>query len=282
MDFAWIEWSNPVARWWLFLAGVSLLNLLIWIWTFVQAQGDRERKSLSVYARAVLWLSFIYVIVCAFRSVLPRADVQKIVLFDTWFSSVLVGRSVATVAEVSFVAQWSIVLYYVSKAAEVRLAQRISKVTVPLILFAECCSWYAVITTNYLGNTCEESTWGITYTLITIALFSLAPHFKGRAKRIIAAGAVCSLLYVGFMATHDVPMYFTRWRADVAAAKNFLGFSDGIHELNTRWVLTHKIEDWVEEIPWMSLYFSIAVWASLALCRIPLSRKRLSKHLRSP
>ena len=59
----------------------------------------------------MLLLCAAYVFGCAFRSVLPRADVQRICLFDTWLSSVLVGRSVATVAEVCFVAQWAIILH---------------------------------------------------------------------------------------------------------------------------------------------------------------------------
>ena len=42
-----------------------------------------------------------YVFGCAFRSFLPRADVQRICLFDTWLSSVFVGRTVATVAELA-------------------------------------------------------------------------------------------------------------------------------------------------------------------------------------
>ncbi len=44
----------------------------------------------------MLLLCAAYVFGCAFRSVLPRADVQRICLFDTWLSSVVVGRSVAT------------------------------------------------------------------------------------------------------------------------------------------------------------------------------------------
>ena len=39
------------------------------------------------------------------------ADVQRICLFDTWLSSVVVGRSVATVAEICFAAQWAIILH---------------------------------------------------------------------------------------------------------------------------------------------------------------------------
>ena len=31
-------------------------------------------------------------------------------------------------------------------------------------------------------------------------------------------------------------------------------------------MVTHEIAEWKDEIPWMSLYCSAAVWASLALC----------------
>jgi hypothetical protein len=30
--------------------------------------------------------------------------------------------------------------------------------------------------------------------------------------------------------------------------------------------VTHDLAEWKDEIAWMSLYFSAAVWASLALC----------------
>jgi hypothetical protein len=30
--------------------------------------------------------------------------------------------------------------------------------------------------------------------------------------------------------------------------------------------VTHDLAEWKEEIVWMSLYFSLAVWSSLALC----------------
>jgi hypothetical protein len=31
-------------------------------------------------------------------------------------------------------------------------------------------------------------------------------------------------------------------------------------------VVTHDLAEWKDEIAWMSLYFSAAVWVSLALC----------------
>jgi hypothetical protein len=39
-----------------------------------------------------------------------------------------------------------------------------------------------------------------------------------------------------------------------------------LRDVRTRWVVTHDIAHWKGEIAWMSLYFSAAVWASLALC----------------
>ena len=61
-------------------------------------------------------------------------------------------------------------------------------------------------------------------------------------------------------------MYLTRWRADVASGRRPLRPLEGLRDVSLRWVVTHDIAEWREEIPWMSLYFSVAVWSSLALC----------------
>src|SRR4051812_36627554 len=64
----------------------------------------------------------------------------------------------------------------------------------------------------------------------------------------------------------DVPMYMNRWRADVADGNSLLHPLEGLRDVRTRWIVTHDIAEWKEEIAWMSLYFSLAVWSSLALC----------------
>ena len=69
--------------------------------------GVLSHESYST-CRAQLLLSAFYVFGCAFRSALPVFDVPRITLFNTWLSSVAVGRSVATIAEVCFVAQWAL------------------------------------------------------------------------------------------------------------------------------------------------------------------------------
>ncbi len=284
MNFDWFVWSNPVTLWWVFLISVSLVNIVAWIWARTSmkqiyrdeltSEGNRIPKRVHL----VIWCSAAYVFGCAFRSFIPRADVQRITLFDTWFASVFLGRTVATIAELAFVVQWAIVLSFLSEEGRSKVGSLIAKTIVPLIVVAEICSWYAVITTNYIGNVIEESLWAFTYTLVAVALASLFYSFKGALRYAVGIAVVFAFLYVGFMVTVDVPMYVTRFMADLASQKPFLGFIEGLVDLNTRWHVTHDIAEWKTEIAWMSLYFSFAVWVSIGLCLVPLSEKRLAIH----
>src|SRR5450759_1210559 len=153
-----LAWSNPLAWWWGLLTVVSGANIAIWFVLYRQLQ-DQPTVSLGGTSGIglMLLLCAAYVFGCAFRSFLPRADVQRICLFDTWLSSVVVGRSVATVAEICFAAQWAIILYQLGTMTGADTAVNAAWVIVPLILVAEGCSWYGVLTTNYLGNAIENS-----------------------------------------------------------------------------------------------------------------------------
>jgi hypothetical protein len=61
-------------------------------------------------------------------------------------------------------------------------------------------------------------------------------------------------------------MYLSRWKEGLSDGSKLLGVLEGLRDVRTRWVVTHDITHWKGEIAWMSLYFSGAVWASLALC----------------
>jgi hypothetical protein len=279
MNVAWLDWSNPVAIWWGFLLAVSAVNIAALLTLGARFRGSPPGNAAGTFAiEPLLLLCAVYVLGCAFRSVLPRADVQRICLFDTWLSSVLVGRSVATVAELCFAVQWAIVLHALCKLAHSDTAKNIAKAIVPLIVLAECCSWYAVVTTNYLGNAIENSLWTATFLLIGIALSRLVPKFRGAVQVAIAAAAAGIAGYVVFMATVDVPMYFNRWQADLASSREFLGLVTGLHDVATRWVVTYDIAQWWDEIAWMSLYFSTAVWASLAFASFGLVKHLLPRY----
>jgi hypothetical protein len=274
---SWLVWSNPVAIWWSFLVAVSGVNVAFWLLLYGYFRtANRQSGMLRVELMVVLCAAYVFG--CAFRSILPRADVQRICLFDMWLSSVFVGRSVATVAEICFVAQWAIILRLFAKFTKSDSVHNISNTVVPLIVLAECFSWYAVITTDYLGNVIENSIWAVTFLLIAGALFLLIKEFHSAVRIAIAVAFSGVIAYVAFLALIDVPMYFDRWQADQESGKKILSFLAGLYDVSTRRVVTHDIAQWRDEIAWMSLYFSAAVWSSLALCGIGLVADRLHQY----
>lgn len=274
--------SNPVVGlWWLLLTLVSAANIIFWVLLYREYHAQAESVVGRSEAGAMLLLSAGYVFGCAFRSVLPRADVQRICLVDSWLSSVFVGRTVATVAEICFAAQWAIILGQLGHIADAETAINVASVIVPLIIIAEICSWYAVLTTNFLGNAIENSIWAVVFLIIGIGLGRLLPEFTGPVRWLLIAGIVGIACYIAFLIVIDVPMYVKRWRAEHAAGTPRLGLLQGLHDASTRWVVTHDLNHWKDEIAWMSLYFSAAVWASLALCALSSFDIHLT-HYRSP
>ena len=272
MNFEWVDAANPVAVWWMFLATVSTVNIALWLVLHRQYQKPTDTQHDLFPIKLMLWLGAAYVFGCAFRSFIPRADVQRIVLFDHWISSVMVGRSVATIAEVCFVIQWALVLRYLGRMTNSDTVLNISKLIVPMILVAEACSWYAVVTTSFLGNTVENSIWAVVFLLIGVALIRLMMEFRSLARMALGLSLAGVVVYVGFLIAVDVPMYFERWAMDMAAGKPLLGLFAGIHDASTHWIVTHDIAHWSDEIAWMSLYFSAAVWSSLMMGGFALIR----------
>ena len=260
-------WSNPVAWWWSLLTLVSGVNIAVWFWLYRTLQDQHANQlSNSPGVELMLLLCAAYVFGCAFRSFLPRADVQRICLFDTWLSSVFVGRSVATVAEVAFAAQWAIILHQLGTMTGAETTVNAAWVIVPLIVVAECYSWHAVLTTKYLHNAIENSIWAVVFFIIGVGLCRLLPEFDGIVRTVLIVSIVGIACYLAFLMTVDVPMYMNRWRADVADGNPLLHWLEGLRDVRTRWIVTHDIAEWKEEIAWMSLYFSLAVWSSLVVC----------------
>jgi len=274
-----LAWSNPLALWWGLLTTVSAANIAVW---FLLYRELHEQPTGSLGSTSgielMLLLCAAYVFGCAFRSFLPRADVQRICLFDTWLSSVVVGRSVATVAEISFAAQWAIILHQLGTMTGADTTLNAAWVILPLILIAECFSWYAVLTTHYLGNAIENSIWAVAFFVIGVGLCRLLPEFEGPVRVVLAIAISGIAGYLAFLITIDIPMYLSRWRAHVADGRKLLRLLEGLRDVSTRWIVTHDLAEWKGEIAWMSLYFSAAVWASLALCVFYSLEDRLPRY----
>lgn len=278
--------STPTLHWWIFLCGVSTLNVIAWL---VSAAVLRRRcasgpPQVWLATRLQLMLSAGYVAGCAWRSVLPVYDVQRLCLVDSWLSSVVVGRSVATLAELCFAAQWALLLHGIARATGSRQGMVVARLVVPLIVVAEACSWYAVLTTSNLGHVLEESLWGLCAALLAASLLFIWPRSRPEVRPLLAACAGAGLVYVLFMFGVDVPMYWARWLADEAHGRAYLSVAQGLADASARWVVSHRWDDWKTEVVWMSLYFSVAVWLSIGLAHTRLAlpgpghRSRLTTH----
>jgi len=250
---------------------VTAVNVAAWSIAAVLFRRRRHLTDPETYSlrRTQLALSAVFVIVCGFRSVFPRADVQRICLLDSWLSSVGVGRSLATIAELCFIAQWAILLRELGESTGTRIAVTVSKMLVPMIAVAECCSWYAVLTTNYAGNAIEESIWALSATLGTLSAIAVWPRLAPRHRWLLSPAVLLGVMYVLFMCTVDVPMYITRFLGDRAHGRQYLTLAQGLRDASMRWVTTASWEEWKSEMPWMTLYFSVVVWASIALMHLP-------------
>src|SRR3954452_8492422 len=243
-----LAWSNPVARWWVLLTLVSGVNIAIWFALYCELGGEPAGSLGGMSGiELMLLLSAAYVFGCAFRSFLPRADVQRICLFDTWLSSVAIGRSVATVAEVCFAVQWAMILHQLGTMTGAETAVNAAWLIVPLILVAECFSWHAVLTTNYLGNAIENSIWAIAFFIVGIGLCRLLPEFDGAVRAVLVISIIGIIAYLAFLMTIDVPMYFNRWRTEVGEGSRLRPL-EGLRDVSTRWVVTHDLAEWKDEI----------------------------------
>ena len=266
--------ATETLTWWALLCAVSALNVLAWLWSAATAKRHRaliDSESWSAL-RLQLLLSAGYVLGCAYRSLLPVYDVQRQVLVDSWLSSVIVGRSVATIAELCFAAQWALLLRGVARATGSSLGLTVSRAVLPLIVVAEVCSWYAVLTTSNFGHVLEESIWGTCAALLVASLVLIWPRCSREARPLLALCCAGGVVYVAYMFSVDVPMYWARWVADEAQGRQYLGIAQGAIDASARWVVSHRWDDWKTEAVWMSLYFSVAVWFSIGLAQVPRLR----------
>lgn len=262
---------TEVHLWWVLLSFVAVLNIGIWVFSAIKFTQRKHviHPSFYPWRRWVLWLSGVYVLVCAFRSFLPRIDLERVCLVQSWMSSMFVGRSLATVAELSFIIQCAILLREAGIGTKVKTAVIVFWIIIPLIVVAEGFSWYAVLTTNYLGSVIEESLWTVAGMLLLISFFALWPHVSNHKRYFLSFMIAYGIGFVAFMINVDVPMYWSRWQAETAHGVTYLSLYAGLQDTLKLCHVNFHIKKWRDEIPWMTLYFSVTVWVSMAFAYAP-------------
>jgi len=271
---------NSVVVWWLLLCAVASFNIVAWAYTAAVLKRSRGTIPGDAYpaCRAQLLLSAAYVFGCAFRSSLPIFDVPRLTLVNSWLSSVLIGRSVATVAELCFVAQWALLLRTTGRLTDSLVTQTASRLLVPLIAIAEVCSWYSVLTTSNLGHVVEESLWTLSAAMFVASLIAVYPRCVESHRPMFLVWCLAGSAYVTYMLMVDVPMYWDRWLADEAAGRHYLSLFQGVVDVSERRVVSYRWQDWRTEIAWMTLYFSVAVWISISLIHAALRGARRARQ----
>jgi hypothetical protein len=223
--------DSGTRRWHDALRVVSCVNVSVWL-VLLKLHG---LKSGGVVVDSVqLALSACYVLGCAFRAFYPRADLQRIVVVDSPLSAVFWGRSVATVAELAYA--WQLSRWFGLP------------LLLPLLTVAELFSWYAILSNRAIFNLLENSLWTLAAVLIGCVSSSLVVRVGGA-------------LFVLFMVTTDLPMYYRRHVA--TPARQYRGVREGALLLLRDYRVTAADAEWREEWAWQLGYFSIFVWTSL-------------------
>lgn len=263
--------------------------------------SERYQKNLRI-------LCGLYVLGCSFRALLPRIDVERVCFFDTWLSCTVVGRSFATVAELSFMAQLTLVLHRVSSDIRKYAARykhstymslcsficTLAKIAFGLNIVAQSFCWLGVTTTRQLWHVYEESIWAMTVLTMAICcafLYSYQRYLPfGKQKddqnlrqvrQFLGLFVVGGAIYVCYMFTVDIPMYTNRWKADELRGIPYLSFVDGLKDATSCKHVTRDFVAWREDLSWITGYFSVAVWVSIWLMKAPRLPNSSSETLKS-
>jgi hypothetical protein len=251
--------AQKVSTWCTLLKTLAVFNLILWAVTCVPLAAGSPTLPWQVL------LSGIYVAVCGFRSWLPRIDLERYCMVDSPLSSPFVGRTAATIAEVSFAAQVALCVHHIGKLSGLEGVVQFSYFIVPLLTLAQCFCWYSVATLNHLGHAIEQSLWTATMAGVGICLGFASRNLSGNTQLFCWFGAFLAFGFVAFMTLVDVPMYLRRWREGRRDRKHYLTLAEGLKDAHYRRIETREWATWQPEVAWLTGYFSIAVWLSVGL-----------------
>src|SRR5262249_37834471 len=134
---------------------------------------------------------------------------------------------------------------------------------VPIVMLAELVCWYAVLSLNHIGHAIEESLWAVLMALLATAFGAAAFAAQGPLRVMLIAGFLVYGVGAGVTLAFDVRMYVCRWGRQ--AAGGYLPLATGLRDSRRRRHPTLAWDVWRAEAPWMTVYFSVGVWTSLAM-----------------
>ena len=258
--------SKLVILWWIFITIISIFNI-----SFISKY--LLKYNLNLDQRNVTILAFIYTVVCGLRSFYPKNDVKQNCLFKSFLSIPIFGRSIATIAEISFI---NLVVLIFKKIVddynfkELILFKKILPNLIPVIVLAQIFCWSGCLTKNYLYNTAEETLWLVTFSIILLLMISLktkVPFNNSKDEmihKLLFLGIPIVTFYLIFLISNDIPMYFRNWKENKKNIRNS-NFIENIKNFSKCSTISWSYKTWEKEIPWQTGYFTSGVWCAIGL-----------------
>lgn len=252
-----------VLSWWRALCALAALNVCLWlaVWHFGPVSG--------VHGGLQLALSGVYVLVCAYRSVLPRVDLERLVVVDTRLSSIFLGRAAATVAEICFALQLGLLVHQLGVHAGMPWVQKAAWAVPVFMVVAQGFCWHSVLTLNHITQAVESMLWAAGFSWMAALLAIVALGSSGWVNSLAIFGFLCSLAFVAYVLSVDAPMYWRRYRHGRAHGQAYMRLDQGARDAWHRRVRSGNWAAWKADALWLTPYFSFGVWVSIAMVCVP-------------
>ncbi|WP_077036631.1 hypothetical protein [Pelomonas sp. KK5] len=249
--------------WWRALRVLAVTNILLWlaVLNFGPVSG--------AHGELQLVLSGVYVLVCAYRSVLPRVDLERLVVVDTHLSSIFLGRTAATVAEICFALQLGLLVHQLGVHASLPWVQKAAWAVPVFMIVAQGFCWHSVLTLNHITQAVESSLWAAGFSWIAILLGVVALNSSGWIHALAIFGILASISFVAYVLRVDVPMYWRRYQHGRAHGLAYMPLHQGARDAWQRRVPSGSWAAWKADALWLTPYFSFGVWVSIAMVCVP-------------
>jgi hypothetical protein len=257
------EADPHVRAWWRALCALALLNVCLWlaVWQVGPVSG--------VHGGLQLALSGVYVLVCAYRSVLPRVDLERLVVIDTRLSSIFLGRVAATVAEICFAIQLGLLVHQLGMHAGLPWVQPAAWAVPVFMVVAQGFCWHSVLTLNHITQAVESMLWAAGFSWMAALLAIVALDSSGWVSTLALVGVAGSVAFVAYVLCVDAPMYWRRYRHGRTQGQVYMRLDQGARDALHRRVPSGNWAAWKADALWLTPYFSLGVWASIAMVCVP-------------
>ncbi|WP_286559217.1 hypothetical protein [Variovorax brevis] len=258
-----VQADAKVLWWWRILCALAVLNVGLWL--AVLHLGPFS----GVHGGLQLALSGVYVLVCAYRSMLPRVDLERLVVVDTRLSSIFLGRAAATVAEICFALQLGLLVHQLGVHAGLPWVQMAAWAVPMFMVVAQAFCWHSVLTLNHITQAVESLLWAAGFSWMAALLGVIALDSSGWVNSLALFGILGSVCFVAYVLGVDVPMYWRRYQHGRAAGQAYMRLDQGARDAWHRRVQSGSWAAWKADALWLTPYFSFGVWISIAMVCVP-------------